>query len=124
MVPLFSSKNLDELPLRVQRFRLRLMRFQFSISHVPGKSLTTADALSRAPSSEPLEGNKLRQDEADVYANMVVKALPATERRIKQIQQHQEKDEVCRQIAVNCYQGCPKDKYTTTLPFYCRGTDN
>ena len=83
------------------------MRFQFSISHVPGKSLTTADALSRAPSSEPLEGDKLLQDEADVYVNMVVKALPATER---QIQQHQEKDEVCRQIAVYCYHGWPKEK--------------
>ena len=86
------------------------MRFQFSISHVPGKNLTTADALSRAPSSEPLEGDKVLQDEADVYVNMVVKALPATERRINQIQQHQEKDEVCRQIAVYCYQGWPKEK--------------
>ena len=61
------------------------MRFQFSILQVPGKSLTTADALSRAPWSEPLEGDKLLQDEADVYVNMVVKAQPATERRMKQI---------------------------------------
>jgi len=42
LVPLLSTKRLDELPLRVQRFRMRLMRFQFSISHVPGKSLITA----------------------------------------------------------------------------------
>ena len=46
LVPLLSTKRLDELPLRVQRFRMRLMRFQFSISLVPGKSLITADALS------------------------------------------------------------------------------
>ena len=46
LVPLLSTKRLDELPLRVQRFRMRLMRFQFSISHVPGESLITADALS------------------------------------------------------------------------------
>ena len=32
LVPLFSSKHLEELPIRVQRFRLRMMRFQFSIS--------------------------------------------------------------------------------------------
>ena len=49
LVPLFSTKILDELPPRIQRFKMRLMRFKFSISHVPGKSLTTADALSRAP---------------------------------------------------------------------------
>ena len=39
LVPLLTSKNLDELPIRVQRFRLRLMRFSFSMSHVPGKEL-------------------------------------------------------------------------------------
>ena len=39
LVPLFSSKHLEELPLRVQRFRMRMMRFQFTIGHVPGKEL-------------------------------------------------------------------------------------
>ena len=36
LVPLLSSKNLEELPLRVQRFRLRLIRFSFSVRHVSG----------------------------------------------------------------------------------------
>ena len=35
LVPLFTHKPLDQLPLRVQRFRLRMMRFSYSISHVP-----------------------------------------------------------------------------------------
>ena len=52
LVPLLSSKNLDEMPIRVQRFRLHLMRYSYSISHVPGKDLSTADTLSRAPLSE------------------------------------------------------------------------
>lgn len=29
LVPLLSTKNLEELPLRMQRFCLRLMHFQF-----------------------------------------------------------------------------------------------
>ena len=41
--PLVPLKNLDELPLRVQRFRMRMMRFLFTITHIPGK---VADALS------------------------------------------------------------------------------
>ena len=49
LVPLFSTKLIDELPVRIQRFRMRLLRFDFTISHVPGKSLMTADTLSRAP---------------------------------------------------------------------------
>ena len=34
---------------RIQRFRLRLMRFNLHFVYVPGKNQVTADALSRAP---------------------------------------------------------------------------
>ena len=34
LVPLFSSKHLEELPLRVQRFRLLMMRLHLTISHI------------------------------------------------------------------------------------------
>jgi hypothetical protein len=39
LVPLLSTKDLVELPARIQRFKMRLMRFDFSISHVAGKDL-------------------------------------------------------------------------------------
>lgn len=35
LVPLLGKSNLDSLPPRVLRFRLRLTRFDYSISHVP-----------------------------------------------------------------------------------------
>ena len=46
LIPLFSTKLIDELPVRIQCFRMRLMRFDFAIAHVPGKLLYTADSLS------------------------------------------------------------------------------
>ena len=49
LVTLLGSKSLDELPARIQRMRMRMMRFSYSVVHVPGKLLYTADALSRAP---------------------------------------------------------------------------
>ena len=52
LVPLLSCKPLENLPPRVVRFRLRMMRFDYSIRHVPGKLLYTANALSRSPSQE------------------------------------------------------------------------
>ena len=67
LVPLLSSKNLEDLPARVQWFRMRMMRFIYSISHVPGKSLYTADTLSRAPLVRPLNREKEKL-EADVQA--------------------------------------------------------
>ena len=54
LVPLLSTRNLEDLPARVQRFRVRMMRFTCSVSHVPGKALYTADTLSRAPLVRPL----------------------------------------------------------------------
>ena len=39
LVPILGRKSLDMLPPQVLRFRLRLMRFQYSIQHVPGKTL-------------------------------------------------------------------------------------
>lgn len=49
LIPLLSSKHLDSLPPRVLRFRLRLMRFNYSVSFVPGILLYTVDTLSRSP---------------------------------------------------------------------------
>ena len=36
-VSLLSTKNLDNLPPRILRFRLCMMRYNFTIVHVPGK---------------------------------------------------------------------------------------
>ena len=44
LVPMLSTKRFDELPVRIQRF-MRMMRFQFSITHVPGKALSYVPSL-------------------------------------------------------------------------------
>ena len=49
LVPLLNTKHLEDLPIRVQHLKMRLMHFSFTVSYVPGKHLITADALSRAP---------------------------------------------------------------------------
>lgn len=112
LVLLLGLKNLDELPIRIQRFRMRLMRFHFTISHVTGKSLITADALSRAPvsSSTPMD-DKFRK-EVNAYVNMVIKTLPATEQRLETIKALQEEDDVCKHIKQYCVDGWPcRGKY-------------
>ena len=85
LVPLFRSKNLEELPVRVQRFRLRMMRFKFTISHIPGKNLLLADALSRAPISEAVNEDPFLQQETAAYVSTVVQSLPATEKQLERI---------------------------------------
>ena len=63
LVPILGRKSLDLLPPRVLRFRLHLMKFQYTIKHVPGKELYTPDILSRAPLSSQLENFEMMSAE-------------------------------------------------------------
>ena len=54
LVSFLGSKSLEDLPARIQRSRMRMMSLTYTISHVPGKNLCSADALSRAPIVRPL----------------------------------------------------------------------
>ena len=110
LVPLFSTKNLEELPLRVQRFRLRMMRYSFTITHVPGKELVIADTLSRAPLSNPTSTESVLQEETDAFVNLVLNHLPATEHRLEEIKRLQESDEACQAIVEFCHSGWPERK--------------
>uniref|UniRef100_A0A5S6QFE8 RNA-directed DNA polymerase n=1 Tax=Trichuris muris TaxID=70415 RepID=A0A5S6QFE8_TRIMR len=110
LVALFSAKCLDDLPPRIQRFRMRLMRFNFSISYVPGKQLITADALSRAPVSQPSEMDEDLASEISTYAACVVASGHATENRLKQVAAHQREDEICKQLIALCKSGWPASK--------------
>ena len=107
LVPLLSSKNIDEMPLRIQRFRLRLMRYSYSISHVAGKDLCTADTLSRAPLSDPDPLAQQLQQDVQAYVNLIVENFPATEAKIKEIIQAQDEDAVCQKIKSFCQSGWP-----------------
>lgn len=76
-VPLLSSKCLDDLPSRILRFRLRMTRFDYSISHVPGTLLHTANALSRAHLVHIRDISEL-EEEVETYIEETVASLPAT----------------------------------------------
>ena len=108
LVSILGSKGLNDLPVRVQRFRMRLMRFQFSISHVPGKELATADALSRAPTSSTTESDDQFCQEVNSYVRLVMEYLPFAEDRLRKIAQLQEEDDVCKQIKQYCLNGWPE----------------
>uniref|UniRef100_A0A3B3DJ66 Gypsy retrotransposon integrase-like protein 1 n=1 Tax=Oryzias melastigma TaxID=30732 RepID=A0A3B3DJ66_ORYME len=109
LVPLLSTRGLDDLPPRILRFRLRLLRFAFNIIHVPGKNLITADALSRAPLAGPPSAGDLQfEKEVEVFVDSVVMGLPASDRKLKTVKTAQEEDEVCKKVINHCFAGWPE----------------
>ena len=107
LVPLLGNKSLDDLPPRILCFRLRLMRYTYVIMHSPGRSLFTANTLSRAPVSQPLTMDKELQDVTDAFVNIVMQNLPISEKRLEEIQQHQTRDPICTQLKAYCKDGRP-----------------
>ena len=106
LVPLLGSKCLQDMPPRIQRCRMRLMRYSYKIVYVPGKDLTSADTLSRAPLHRSLTKDEKRLNEdLNLYVSHIVECLPTTERRLQEIRLHQDEDEVCSKLKLFCSEG-------------------
>ena len=105
LVSLFDRKDIDQLPARIQRMRMRLMRFAFTTVHVPGKNLNSADTLSRAPRKECTNDF---EKEIDSYVNHVVSNIPINNAKMEHIKLHQQEDEVCQQIMKYVQDGWPE----------------
>ena len=115
LVPLLTYKHLDNLPPRILRFRLRLMRFDYHISHVPGKYLYTADALSRAPTRNSDEEATKLQEEVEWFMQTVVSHLPASKERLERFRQQQAEDPICSKLSTYFVNRVAQQTLATTL---------
>ena len=117
-VPLLGQKSLSSLPPRIFRFRLRLLHFQYSIYHSPGKSLYLADTLLRAP--VPLDASGHVVVEVEKFVDAVVQSLPANEDCLETYRRAQMEDPECAQVVEYCHTEWPtKHKIKRALkPFW------
>ena len=121
LVPLMTYKHLDNLPPRVLRFRLRLMRFDYQISHVPGKHLHTADALSRSPVHQiPDAATLTQQEDVEYFIESVATHLPASKDRLEVYREAQLADPTCTAVRNYCTTGWPRQQTLTNnlLPYW------
>ena len=107
LVPLLGTKHLDSLPARVLRFQLRLDRFDYTIEHVLGKHLYTADTLSRSPCTATADNTNLEKL-AEMAAPVVVAQLPASSERLDHYRRAQEDDTTCLLLKGYCLTGWPE----------------
>ena len=120
LVPLLGKTNLDCLPPRVLRFRIRLMRFSYTITHIPGKQLYTADTLSRAPVATPDSTHLAEDSHTDRFVANVVSLLPASADCLHKYRTAQHNDPTCAELIVLCKSGWPrKDQLSgSILPYW------
>jgi hypothetical protein len=69
LIPLINKRDLVETPVRCQRMLMRLMRYNLTAEFIPGKDLTVADALSRAPLRES-ESQAQKELESDITVHV------------------------------------------------------
>ena len=118
LVPLLGEKNLDSLPPRILRFRLRLARFHCTIKHIPGKLMYTADTLSRAPISDT--GDTEPEEGAEALIEMCISQLPANSSKLEEYRSSQASDPVCSQVRSYCTDGWPNKNLVETalIPYW------
>ena len=91
------------LPPRVLRFTLRLMRFQYSIHHVPGKTLYTAVTLSRAPLKDISDASS--SSEIEQFVQAITATFPASTDRLDSYCKAQAEGSICSKLIEYCTSG-------------------
>ena len=119
LVPLLGTKQLDKLLPRILRFRLRMDRFTYTILHVPGRDLHTADTLSHAPLPTTAHDDVL-EELAELLMETHIAQLPASKERLETYRSTQRSDRTCSILRRYCQNGWP-DKHSVdqvTKPYW------
>ena len=74
------------------------MQFQYTIHHVPGKSLYTTDMLSRAPLNDVTDKFSANSTETEQFVQAITAGLPANGDRLKAYAKAQANDRICSQL--------------------------
>ncbi|GAA6094208.1 uncharacterized protein K02A2.6-like [Tachysurus ichikawai] len=105
-------------PTWIKRFRLRLLKFNFNIIHVPCKNLITADTLSGAPlPATATEAELDLEIECKAYLDSVADIFPATPTKLEQIKSAQTSDDISadtlQMAGRDTYEMCMSSCYPT-----------
>ena len=118
LLSLMKAKSLDLLTPRIQRFRMRMLRFTYDIEFVAGKHLATADTLSRAPVAFPGKKEEEEERETQAFVNAVFSSIPASDQRLEEVKLAQQEDGECSQIINFCLQDYWPDRAQHDLQKY------
>ncbi|XP_054279150.1 uncharacterized protein LOC128997535 [Macrosteles quadrilineatus] len=97
LVSIFKRQNLDELSPRLQRFRMRMMRYDYRMTWTPRKDLAIADLLSRCPIPANEDGELTKEVEAFVHEISMIR-INTTDENVTKVLHSQMRDPICAQL--------------------------
>lgn len=104
LLSLLRTKHLDDLPPQLHRFRMRLMRYSYKVSHVP--CCNYLQPLTFCPCVTNADATFVKY--TNIYLAQIEKSLPASNSRLDKIQQKLKRDPICNQVMRFHEQGWPK----------------
>ncbi|UYV80838.1 K02A2.6-like [Cordylochernes scorpioides] len=98
LVPIFTTKDLNDLTPSLQRYRMRMLQFSLHIFHTPGKDLIIADALSRQPLPGHLPEDEELQEEVEHFVHSIVLHQSTTDDRLAKIALNQKLEHTLQNV--------------------------
>lgn len=128
LIPILNDHALDKLDnVRILRLRLKMQRYNFTASWVPGRDNSAADALSRAPVDQPSPADELAEGPPSFSARLaLVFAIAGSDPTVVDpvlvsIQDAAARDPVMLELRDTILRGFPNDKCNLSLalrPFW------
>ena len=105
------SKPLNKAPPRIQRFLLRLQKYDLRVEFTPGSEIPVADTLSRAYLNHQVKP-EVREQEIRCHVHSIIKSLPVSMSKLDELKRETAKDENLQKLKLFIREGWPNDKKT------------
>ena len=104
-------KPLNKAPPRIQRFLLRLQKYDLRVEFTPGSEIPVADTLSRAYLNHQVKP-EVREQEIRCHVHSIIKSLPVSMSKLDELKRETAKDENLQKLKLFIREGWPNDKKT------------
>ena len=107
LVSLLNVKKIDELPIRLQRLRLRIAGLPYHVVYVKGKFHHSADCLSRTPMPVNYSRDVELTEAVNDFTIGFINSHQISDKKLSLLASEQRKDKILSKVIEYCENGWP-----------------